>query len=212
MASRPPRRKRTPAILASDAERDYAITALREAAAEGRLTLEEFSSRVGTALSARTRDELVAVTADLPAAAPAAFAGGMGDPIHYWRRPVQWSLALMSSTRRMGAWRVAYETTAMAVMGSVVLDLRTATIEAPVVTVNALAWLGTVDVIVPEGVEVDLEGLAIMGSRDVRLTSYEHRPGMPVVRVRAYALLGSVTVRNNRGWIRETYDQLKAHL
>jgi hypothetical protein len=59
---------------------------------------------------------------------------------------------------------------------------------------------------------VDLDGLAIMGTREVRLTNYEHRPGMPVVCVRAYALLGSVVVRNNRGWIREGYDRLRAHL
>jgi hypothetical protein len=202
--ARPVRRKRVPAVLASDAEREHAVNALREAAAEGRLTLEEFSTRVGTALTARTRNDLVAVTADLPIAMPQTPA--------YYRRPVEWSLALLSSTRRLGPWRVAHQTAAVAIMGHVELDLRTATIDSPVVTVDALALMGSIDVIVPEGVAVDLEGLAIMGSREVRLTSYEHRPGMPVVCVRAYAFMGSVVVRNNRGWIREGYDRLRARM
>ena len=43
-----------PAILASDAERGAAVDRLRQAVVEGRLTLEEFSDRVGLAQSART--------------------------------------------------------------------------------------------------------------------------------------------------------------
>ena len=39
---------------------------LREHVVEGRLTLDEFSERVGLALEARTRGELDAVMADLP--------------------------------------------------------------------------------------------------------------------------------------------------
>ena len=54
-----PARRKPPAILASDAERDHALVVLREAAAEGRLTLEEFASRSGLALEARTRNDLV---------------------------------------------------------------------------------------------------------------------------------------------------------
>jgi hypothetical protein len=210
MASRPPAKrargpKGPPAILASDAERDHAAGLLREAAAEGRLTLEEFSDRISRTLSARTRDELIAVTADLPTPL------GASHPVHL-RKPVEWSLALLCTHRQFGRWRVAAQTNALAILGTVVLDLRTATIESPVVTVDAVAVLGSVQVIVPEGVDVDLEGLAIMGTREARLMSYEHRPGMPLVRVRGYALMGSVIVRNNRGWIREAYDQLRAHL
>jgi hypothetical protein len=205
MSSRPPRRKGPPAIRASDAERDHAAGLLREAAAEGRLTLEEFSDRISKALAARTRDELTAVTSDLPVPLPGVIAA-------YRPAPVEWSLGLMSSTRRIGRWRVSGQTYAFAIMGSVLLDLRTATLESPVIVVDALALMGSVTVLVPEGVEVIIDGIAIMGSREARLTTYEHRPGMPVVHVRAVAVMGSVIVRNNRGWIKETFDQLRAHL
>ena len=51
----------------ADADRDRTVTLLREHVVEGRLTLDEFSERMGAALEARTRGELDAVMADLPA-------------------------------------------------------------------------------------------------------------------------------------------------
>jgi hypothetical protein len=54
-------------LKASDADREHVIGVLREAFAEGRLTAEEHSARVGQAYSARTYAELAAVSADLPA-------------------------------------------------------------------------------------------------------------------------------------------------
>ncbi len=50
----------------ADADRDRTVTQLRENVVEGRLTLDEFSERVGLALAARTRGDLDAVMADLP--------------------------------------------------------------------------------------------------------------------------------------------------
>ena len=45
-------------LRASDAEREGEVVRLREACAEGRLTLQEFSERVEEAYAARTRAEL----------------------------------------------------------------------------------------------------------------------------------------------------------
>ena len=49
-----------------DAQRDHAVTLLGGHCAAGRLTLDEFSERVGVAFAARTRGELEATLADLP--------------------------------------------------------------------------------------------------------------------------------------------------
>src|SRR5581483_3146576 len=57
------------AVLASDAERDHVVTLLREAAVEGRLTLEEFTDRMGRAYLARTNDALDELIRDLPSVA-----------------------------------------------------------------------------------------------------------------------------------------------
>ncbi len=54
-------------LLASDSERDEVAERLREAAGEGRMTPEELEQRLGHAFGARTRGELDALVADLPA-------------------------------------------------------------------------------------------------------------------------------------------------
>lgn len=56
------------AVRASDGERDQVVALLQRHFSEGRLTQAELEERVDAALAARTRDQLRALTADLPAA------------------------------------------------------------------------------------------------------------------------------------------------
>jgi Domain of unknown function (DUF1707) len=58
---------RDPAVRASDDERMRVVAALERHTAAGRLSLDEFSDRVGRALAAATHRDLAAVTDDLPA-------------------------------------------------------------------------------------------------------------------------------------------------
>ena len=53
-------------LRVSDAERATAQERLRRAVGEGQLTLQEFDVRVTSVWAARTRGELVRLTADLP--------------------------------------------------------------------------------------------------------------------------------------------------
>jgi hypothetical protein len=59
-------------LRASDAEREQAIGLLQTAFVQERLTKDEFDLRVGEALTSRTRAELTALTADIPAGLMAA--------------------------------------------------------------------------------------------------------------------------------------------
>jgi hypothetical protein len=54
-------------LRASHAERDQVVGLLKAAFVQGRLTKDEFDLRVGRALTSRTRVELAALTADIPA-------------------------------------------------------------------------------------------------------------------------------------------------
>jgi DNA-binding beta-propeller fold protein YncE len=54
-------------LRASHADREQVIAALKAAFIQGRLTKDEFDSRVGRALGSRTYAELAALTADIPA-------------------------------------------------------------------------------------------------------------------------------------------------
>ncbi|WP_405943369.1 DUF1707 domain-containing protein [Streptomyces sp. NBC_00144] len=56
----------TPALRASDRERDQVVEILQVAAGDGRLTAAELDERLDAALSARTLDQLAELTADLP--------------------------------------------------------------------------------------------------------------------------------------------------
>jgi DUF1707 SHOCT-like domain len=65
-AAAPPAPRAGLSIRASDADRDHVVDLLRDQYTEGRLTLEEFTSRVATASAARTWGELRAQLSDLP--------------------------------------------------------------------------------------------------------------------------------------------------
>jgi hypothetical protein len=189
-ASGPPPEERSPVLRASDGERERVVTALRDGAAEGRLTFDELAQRVELAYGAATSVELDALLADLPAVAPAV-APALGQ-----RR--RWNVAIMGGCTRRGRWRPAPRSIALALMGGVDLDLREATIEGDELVITAVAIMGGVDVRVPEGIEVDLGGFAFMGGNDHLPGEAPVRAGMPVVRVRAYSLMGGVDVKVGR--------------
>jgi hypothetical protein len=62
----------TASVRASDEDRQRVITDLQRHTEAGRLTLDEFSDRVGTVYAAKTLADLRAAIADLPALAPLA--------------------------------------------------------------------------------------------------------------------------------------------
>jgi hypothetical protein len=53
-------------MRASDSDRESVVERLRDAHAEGRLTIAEFQERLDSTYEARTLGELVVVTQDLP--------------------------------------------------------------------------------------------------------------------------------------------------
>ncbi len=178
-----------PVVRISDADRSRAVELLRGHTTEGRLTLDEFSERVGLVFGARTQADLQEVMADLPA---------VQAPVpETARRPAKgWTVAIMSGSRRTGRWRPRTHTKAVAFMGGCELDLRQAEIDGPEIVITAVAFWGGIDIIVPEGIEVDLTGVPIMGGKDLKIRDVAPTPGAPRVRVRAFPIMGGVTVRN----------------
>jgi len=182
------------ATRASDAGRRETTDRLKQACVEGRLTLDEFGERMGQVLAARTRGELEALTSDLPAQG-AGLSTTTGAALER-RRAVSTTVAFMSSADRTGRWRIGERSRVIAVMGGCKLDLRGVTISSPLTVIRAYVLMGNVNVIVPEGVEVELDGLAVMGSRSLKLKGPPAGPGAPVVRVEGMVLMGDLTVRD----------------
>jgi hypothetical protein len=100
----------------------------------------------------------------------------------------------MGGTDRKGRWRIAARSTVINVMGGSDLDLREALIDANETVITVVSVMGGSDIIVPEGVEVDLSGFAIMGGNDLKVDGSRPRPGAPVVRIRAFSLMGGTDV------------------
>jgi hypothetical protein len=175
-------------LRASDADRERVIALLNEAAADGRLTLGEHSERAERAYAARTLGELAALTTDLASAS--------AQPIRLdTRRPVA---GIFSRERRDGRWVVPDRLAVTAVFGEVVLDLREAVLQSQRSTILATVMGGTLQLIVPEGIAVEVTGTAVLSRRReqaVEKAAAGPAPhAMPVIEVRALSLGGRVKV------------------
>jgi len=177
-----------PAIRASDQERDAATQRLQQAFAEGRLDDTEFDQRMRGALTARTRADLDALLADLPAEGPAI--GPAGGPA---TSPGRLAVAFKSSVRRAGRWRVPERYRAVVYKGSGWLDLRAAELTAPVTTLVAVAYKSQVTILVPPGVRVEAGGF---GADTDTEPGAIVPAGAPVVHVRGFSYKGTVQVRS----------------
>jgi len=175
-------------LRASDADRERVISLLTQAAADGRLTLGEHSERVESACAARTLGELAVLTDDL--ALPS------GQPIRLdTRKPMG---VIFGRERREGRWVVPERLAVTVMLGEVVLDMREALLQSKRVTLYATMLGGTLQLIVPDEVAVEMTGTAVLSRRSgpggARSASPPGSPDSPVIEVRALALGGRVKV------------------
>ena len=161
------------------------IALLAEATGDGRLTLDEHTERVERAQQARTLGELAALTSDLATAS--------AQPIRLdTRKPVA---GIFGRERRDGRWVVPERLAVTAIFGEVVLDLREALLQSQRVTVLATMMGGTLQLIVPDGIAVEVTGKAVLSRKNAEASRRQgDPPGTPVIEVRALALGGRVKV------------------
>ncbi|MPZ27834.1 MAG: DUF1707 domain-containing protein [Micromonosporaceae bacterium] len=178
----------SPPVRASDDERHRVVELLGEHAAAGRITLAELEERVGRAYATTSRAELAELTRDLPALTEQA------QPATPRRKASRWLVAIMGGSTHRNMRRLTGRVNIISVMGSDDLDLREVEIEGGELEVNAISLMGGPTIYVPDTVEVELSGPAIMGGNDERGSGRRPRPGAPVIRVRSFALMGGVDV------------------
>jgi Domain of unknown function (DUF1707) len=181
---------RTPAVRASDRERDVVVQRVQQAFAEGRLDDTEFDERMRAALTARTRGDLDVLLTDLPAETTAPGPA----PATAGRGPGRVAVALKSSVRRGGRWRVPERYTAVVYKGSGWLDLRAAELSGPVTTFLAVAYKSRVTILVPPGVRVEMTGFGVTQGADEEDPGYRLPADAPVIHVRGVAYKGTVEI------------------
>lgn len=200
-------------ILVSDADRGRFADVIGDAYAEGRLTRDEYEDRLSTTMAARTVADLVPVLEGLPPAAAAAALAplvGMGAPLpaqpgavsptSAWFPPTGATssssavVAIFGGATRKGEWVVPAQLTAFAMFGGVELDLRSVTFAQAEAEIIAVAVMGGVEITVPEGLTVHVDGTGIFGGFDQKAEG-PGEPGAPVLRIRGAALFGGVEVK-----------------
>jgi hypothetical protein len=176
-----------PAVRASDAEREAAVGRLEKALGEGRITVEEFQQRAESAYAAVTTAELEPLLADLPAR------GSPESEIVGGRRPAT-LFNVMGDLRLTGSSPVPKRVGTG--LGNIRVDLRDLRTDAEVIELDLSTVLGDVDVIVAEGVDAELDGWTVLGSRKTELAPVPRLAGTPRVVVRARSIVGDLRLRS----------------
>jgi hypothetical protein len=192
------------AMRAGDRDRDAVVQQLQEAFADGRLDDDEFDQRTRAALTARLTSDLDVLTRDLPATSGAprsvtpSTAGG---------RPGRFAIAYKSSIRRGGRWRVPEQFRTVVYKGSGHIDLRAAELTSSVTTLVAIAYKSRIDVVVPLGVRVELDGFGVSKGRSAEEDLESRLPAdAPTVHVRGIGYKGTIEVSTKP----QHHDQVQA--
>jgi hypothetical protein len=157
----------SPALRASDADRDRVIELLRAAVADGRLDAGEFDERLDAALAARTLDALAPLTADLIAAPGSAGA----HLLPFGGTPAEPAAELLTingrhgTVRRDGRWTLPRRLELSTVWCDVMLDLTSAVRSGPELVIDLRVRGGNVELVLAPGMVVDANGLTVRHTR-----------------------------------------------
>jgi hypothetical protein len=202
-----------PELRASDTDREHAAEALRHAAGEGRLTVDELDDRLHQAFAARTRAELETLLADVvprgagehrPLGVPAARV-----PVRAGEGGSRWLLSILGSCDRRGHWRLAERAININFWGGSDLDLNDVELAAQNTQLRVVTIMGGADIHVPEGLNVDVSEIAIMGGNDIRLGEARPDPGGPTLHIKMFTLMGGSDVTRGRRLTRAERRALK---
>jgi len=188
-------------LRASHEDRDHVVDQLRIAAGDGRLTADELDERLERAIQARTYGELETLVLDLPPVQSQPTA-----PFPMVKEVVQLKTR-SGDIRRNGPWPVPRRLEVDVKRGSVVLDFTQAVLTQPVLDLIVAISSGSLKLIVPPGVVVDVDGISV-DSGNIR-QRVQPEPGAPVklrITVSGHVKSGSVIVRAPRrtfwDWLR----------
>jgi hypothetical protein len=159
--------------------RDAIIDRLSSDYANGAFEVDELERRMALVHAART-------PAELEALAPAHTTALV---------PSQRLRVVMGSIERTGPWAVPQHLSARVLWGNLLVDLRTARL-SPGTTIEVDITMGNVEVLVPPGVEVEVDASSFMGNVEDRTERSYSTPS--VVRIVGRVKLGNLEVSTRR--------------
>jgi len=169
-------------LLASDADRDAAASALADAVAAGRLSLAEHNTRLDALFAARTQDQVAAVTTDLPALPVRR--GALYRAVDPYR-----CVVIGGSARRVGRFPIGRFCTVTAAFGGLDLDLRAAVPSQQEVTLTVWSLAARIAITVPARWRLT-DQVLVVGARQA-MADRDGSPAEPLLRLRGTCLGGS---------------------
>jgi len=183
------RASKSNALIATPVARDKVIEKLQDHYANNHIEVADFEARVELAERARSNEELVRVLHGLPA-----LEGSEAEIITSPGRLTTTIKATLGSTTRRGRWRIPAHARVSALLGSIELDLTEAELARGETLLEVSAILGSVVITIPEGLAVECEGSAILGSFDHIEQTPASKRDPRVLRIVGAARLGSVEI------------------
>ncbi len=187
--------------LPSPERRDLAVKQLSDLFAAGRLELDDLETRMEIVMRAQTLADLDRAMAGLAAPEPPRSPVPAPNPPefavdHPRRRGSRVTFIMMGGVNRKGAWFPSKRHWGVALMGGAHLDFREAQLQPGVTHVHLFTMWGGIEVAVPEGIDVEVSGLAVMGGLErLEQVSASTDPRRPRLHVHAFALMGAIDVR-----------------
>lgn len=166
------------------------------------ITVDEYEKRVDIALNTSISEDLIRISSDLILLSTNKPSSDTPPAKH--RKQDDLIVGILSGIKRRSPWKPAKHNKIFTVMGGVDLDFTEVKLPSGTTTIEFFCIMGGLDIIVPEGIRVDLAGLPIMGGIENHITDPED-PDCPVLKVRGIVLLGGVEVkppRKRRKWRR----------
>lgn len=173
-------------------QRERTVALLCDHFALDHLELPDFEARLDAAHRATTPAALDSLLTDLPAAdRPVPARPAQRTP---GTRGTRVLLALLGGVDRRGHWTPARKTFVVAVMGGAELDFRDVDLPPGVTEVSIICCMGGAEVIVPPGMAVDSNGIAIMGGFEHASAPGRADADRPTLRISGLCLMGGVEI------------------
>jgi len=198
-SSLPPQRP----VLSLVDERERVIQQLSDHFANDRLSLDELESRMELVYKAGTVAELQRLTADLPSvAALPAPVSAPAEEIATIAPDRERLWAVMSETRRKGAWIVPQRLDLLALMSDTTIDLTQAALPTGIIDIHVRSICAAVKIVVPPGLQVVSRVSSLMGSvrggGEPNEQTAEGWKAGTVVRLTGWALMAEVQTKVRR--------------
>ena len=181
-------------------ERNNVIERLEHSFAQNLLDIDIYEKRMEIAVNTASKRELLSLIEDLPAPTETNKQSSSFDMILLNLGEIKdydVTLALLSGATRKGLWYPPKRMKVVAIMGGVDLDYSQAQIPPGVSNIDIFALMGGVNIFVPEGVNVEVTGIPIMGGIDNRAAS-SGKLGAPTIKVNAITLMGGLDIKVKR--------------